>query len=92
MRFEWDDAKNDVNLQKHGINFTDVWQVFTEPMLIDLDDREDYGEERWIGTGWLGNLLIVVVWTEPEEDTIRVISARRADRYERRRYEKDIWY
>ena len=90
MRFEWDDAKNDVNVQKHGIDFTDVWQVFTEPMLVDFDVREDYGEERWIGTGWLHNVLIVVAWTEPEDDTIRIISARRADKHERRRYQEDI--
>ncbi len=92
MRFEWDDAKNDVNKRKHGLDFVDVPPVFTGPMLVDLDDREDYGEERWTGIGWLRGILIVVVWTEPAEDTIRIISARGANQHERRRYEEDIWY
>lgn len=92
MRFEWDEGKNSINVRKHGIDFTDVLEVFSGPMLVGLDDREDYGEDRWIGIGWLRDILVVVVWTEPREDTIRVISARKADGHERRRYEKDLWH
>ncbi len=51
MRFEWDEAKNRVNIQKHGIDFADVEDMFNHPMLTLVDDREDYGEERWIGLG-----------------------------------------
>jgi uncharacterized DUF497 family protein len=90
MRFEWDEGKNDINVRKHGIDFTDVPQIFSSPMLVGLDDREDYGEDRWVGMGWLRDILIVVVWTEPREGTIRVISARKANGHERRRYEKDL--
>jgi hypothetical protein len=43
-------------------------------MLIDLDDRVDYGEDRWIGLGQLRMRIVVVVYTEPDDETIRVIS------------------
>jgi uncharacterized DUF497 family protein len=89
MRFDWDHWKNDANVRNHGIDFADVPPVFSGPMLVDLDDREDYGEERWVGIGWLGDILIVVVWTE-SEDSIRIISARKANGYERRRYQENL--
>lgn len=46
MRFEWDERKNLLNIRNHKIDFRDVPQVFQGVVLIDLDDREDYGEER----------------------------------------------
>jgi hypothetical protein len=90
MRFEWDDEKSGSNVRKHGIDFTDVPQIFSGPMLVDLDDREDYGEDRWFGIGWLRDILTVVVWTEPKENSVRIISARKANEYERKRYEKSF--
>lgn len=90
MRFEWDDGKNSLNVLKHGIDFADIPQIFSGPMLVDLDEREGYGEERWVGIGWLRDILIVVVWAEHGEDAIRIISARKANGHERRRYEQDI--
>ncbi|MES1242321.1 MAG: BrnT family toxin [Acidobacteriota bacterium] len=92
MRFEWDDGKCSVNVRKHGIDFADVQQVFSSPMLVDLDDREDYGEDRWVGIGWLRDTLTVVVWTKPREDSIRIISARKANRHECRLYEENLRY
>ncbi len=88
--FEWDDNKNDLNIKNHGLDFADVWQMFEEPMLVDTDNREDYGEERFIGIGFLKNFIIVVVFTEPQEDTIRVISLRRVLKYEREKFEEAI--
>ncbi len=41
MRFEWDEGKNNINVRKHGIDFTDVPQIFSTPMFVSLDDRED---------------------------------------------------
>ena len=90
MRFEWDEAKNEINIRKHGIDFADVTDMFNHPMLTLLDDREDYGEERWIGLGWMQQLIGVVVYVERYEDTIRIISARKATKHEVRRYEQSI--
>jgi hypothetical protein len=61
-------------IRKHGFSFADAWEIFEVPMLIDLDDRVDYGEDRWIGLGQLRMRIVVVVYTEPDDETIRVIS------------------
>lgn len=85
MQFEWDEAKNLDNIRKHRIDFADVPVMFDTAMLIELDDRFDYDEDRWSGIGFLGTGVAVVVWAERQENTIRIISARRANRYERQR-------
>lgn len=90
MHFEWDEAKNEINIRKHGIDFEDVADMFNHPMLTLLDDREDYGEERWIAIGLLRQMVGVVVYVERYEDTIRIISARKATKNEVRRYEQSI--
>jgi uncharacterized DUF497 family protein len=88
VNFEWDAQKNEENIRKHRIDFTDVPELFNGPMLIDRDDRVEYGEERWIGLGMLRNIVAVVVFTERVNDTIRIISTRKATKYERQRYEQ----
>ncbi|MBD2772881.1 BrnT family toxin [Iningainema tapete] len=92
MQFEWDEAKNLKNIRKHRIDFADVPEMFNNPMLIELDDRFDYGEDRLVGIGFLGNGVAVVVWTERAENVIRIISARRANRYEQQRLEEYLSY
>lgn len=86
MRFEWDEEKNKANVRNHKIDFVDVPSVFNAPMLIEPDERGDYGENRWIGIGFLRSIVVVVVFTEPRQDTVRIISARKANKYERKRY------
>lgn len=90
MQFEWDDAKNERNIHRHKIDFADVPMVFNGPLLTDLDERFAYGEDRWISIGLLATLPVVVVWTERGSDTIRIISARKANKHERQRYEAYI--
>jgi uncharacterized protein len=85
MQFEWDDAKNQENIRKHKIDFADVSPMFESPMLIEPDDRSDYGEDRWFGVGFLHNNIAVVIWTERQNDVIRIISVRRANRHEQQR-------
>jgi uncharacterized protein len=92
MQFEWDEIKNLENIRKHQINFADVSTMFTKDMLIELDDRLDYGEDRWMGIGFLGLGVAVVVWTERQENTIRIISVRRANRHEQKRLEQYLRY
>jgi len=88
MRFEWDERKNLLNIRNHKIDFRDVSIVFQGPMLIDLDDREDYGEDRWTGIGMLRDIPVVIVFTERDQDGLRLISARKANQNERKRYEQ----
>jgi len=90
MRFEWDEAKNAINISKHGIDFADAIDVFNHPILSLIDDRKNYDEERWIAIGWLSNLVGVVVYTEKQGDVIRVISARKATNREVQKYEQAI--
>ena len=88
MKFEWAQRKNEVNIDKHSFDFTDAYRIFDLPMAVDLDRRSDYGEDRWIGTGLLDGRVGVVIYTEPDEDTVRIISLRKALSYERKNYEQ----
>jgi len=91
MKFEWDDRKNDANIRKHKIDFQDVVDMFNHPMLTCLDTRWDYGEDRWIGVGLLKNIVAVTVYLEWEdEETLRIISARKATHHESKEYHKRI--
>ena len=91
MRFEWDEQKNQTNIEKHGLDFADAHKVFDNPMLIQLDDRYEYDEERWVGIGLLDHLAVVVVYVERDEgEIIRIISMRKALKYEQRRFEESI--
>lgn len=90
IRFIWDEQKNRQNSRKHGLDFADAWEVFGGPLLVALDRREDYGEDRWIGVGLLRGRVVVVVYTEPGDDTIRIISLRKALSHERSRYEEAL--
>jgi hypothetical protein len=91
-KFEWDEAKNLENIRNHKIDFADIPEMFEGSMLIELDNRINYGEERWSGIGFLRNGVAVVVWTERQNNVIRIISARRANRYERKRFEQYLTY
>jgi len=83
MNFEWDHAKNDENIRKHYLDFSEAYQIFDGPMLFGTDDRFDYGEVRVLGIGVLRNLVVVIVFTEINDDTIRIISLRKALNKER---------
>ena len=88
LAFEWDEPKNRSNRLKHGVSFEDVTLLFAadSQLIVDVDDRYDYGEDRWIGIGALGDLVVVVVFTEPDIDIVRIISARKANQYEQEYY------
>ena len=90
MNFEWDERKNTINLAKHGFDFADAPGIFELPMVVDLDLRENYDEDRWIGLGLLNGRVVVIVYTEPNEQIIRIISLRKALSHERKRYEQYI--
>ena len=64
MRFEWDEAKRRENLRKHGIDFVDLPPLFDGVTVTVLDDRFDYGEDRFLTVGVLQGIVIVVAHTE----------------------------
>jgi uncharacterized protein len=90
MIFEWDEAKNRSNIRKHGLDFADAEELFRGVLVVDPDEREDYGEKRWIGLGVIGGRTAHVVFAERDQDTIRIISFRKATRRESEQYEKAI--
>jgi uncharacterized DUF497 family protein len=84
--FEWDDAKALRNFAKHGVSFEVAKAVFNDPFAIEqLDDREDYGEERFTVIGSVDHRVLFVAFTM-RADTIRIISARAAEPFEKREY------
>jgi len=87
MKLDWDEAKNRANIRKHGFDFRDAEQAFRGALLAEPDTREDYGERRWAGLGKIGDRIVKVIFAELDEETIRVISLRKATSRERKEYE-----
>ena len=86
MTFEWDEKKNRVNLRKHGISFGRAIGIWKDPKRIVLyDEGHSEEEERWNAIGFAWSVLFVV-YVEKEDDRIRLISARKANDEETRRY------
>ncbi len=88
--FEWDLEKARINLLKHGVAFEDAVLVWSDPLHLIRFDRSEGGEDRWHALGLAaGIVLLVVVHTYPgsNDEVIRLVSARRATRRERRVYE-----
>lgn len=90
MKFEWDEAKRLVNLEKHGIDFIDAPELFTGGMVIALDRRIDYGEARFIGFGVLKQRVMAVVFSRRKPNLIPIISLRKANRREQKQYEQSV--
>ena len=89
MKFEWDEQKNRINTQKHGISFEDAKAIFKDTRITAVDTRQLYGEIRNISLGTIHGRICVVVYTE-RKGVIRIISARKANQRERRRYHEFI--
>ncbi len=97
VRFEWDPAKAASNLRKHRLSFDTAIRAFADPFALTEQDRIEGGERRWQTLGVVeGHVLLLVCHTIRDEDEsgqpveiIRIISARAADRKERRRYEQE---
>ncbi|HWO17669.1 MAG TPA: BrnT family toxin [Kofleriaceae bacterium] len=88
MEVEWDEAKNRTNQQKHGVSFEEAHELFTSGAdyleIFDADHSET--EDRFISIGPIKRGLVLVVWTERDEATIRLISARWATNREQALY------
>jgi len=86
MDFEWDENKRRGNLNKHGVDLLEAALIFEGDYTSRVDDRRDYGEERLISIGMANGKCFVVVHTQRDE-RIRLISAWRGGRDERKIYE-----
>ena len=87
--FEWDEHKRQANLRKHGIDFADAVEVFYDDLACTMEDPDAHGEQRFVLIGIDAcQHVLVVVYTQPDEQTLRIISARAATAAERRHYEQ----
>jgi uncharacterized protein len=90
VKFEWDEAKNRANIRKHGFDLSDAEEMFRGLVLFYPDTREDYGEARWVGLGFLGARVAHVVFMQPKPGVIRLISLRKATSHERTEFQEAI--
>ena len=88
MKVEWDEAKNAENQRKHGVSFEEAGQLFTAGVdyLEVFDDAHSETEDRFFAIGPITRGLVLVVWTERDDDTVRIISARWATKREQTLY------
>jgi uncharacterized protein len=93
VRFEWDEAKAKTNQRKHGVRFEDAMLVFADPFALVEQDRIERRELRWQTLGLVGGIVLLLVAhtvrSEQEDEVIRIISARKAVRKERKRYDEN---
>lgn len=93
VRFEWDQAKAQSNQRKHAVSFEDAMLVFADPFALVDQDRVEAGELRWQTLGLAaGVVLLLVAHTvrdQHQDEIIRIISARKATRKERIRYDQN---
>jgi uncharacterized DUF497 family protein len=89
--FEWDEEKAALNLAKHGVSFLRAAEIFVNEMLEKIDDREDYGELRFIALGRVETEVYRVVYTWRGEGVVRLISAQKANKNERETYYREIY-
>jgi len=93
MKFEWDENKNRHNQERHFLHFDDAKEIFNNPTISIIDARRDYGEVRYIDIGVVEfegfSAIITIVYTK-RRDVIRIISARKANKKERKMYNEYI--
>ena len=93
MNFSWDENKAASNLEKHGISFDEAMLVFADPFLLMNQDRIENSEMRWQSIGEIEGIAVILVahtWFDDDgEEYIRIISARPADKREKKRYEQN---
>ncbi len=92
MKFTWDENKNQLNIRKHSIDFSDAAYVFADPFALSIpDDEHSEAEERWLLLGKsLNQQTLLVVHTFRYDDVIRIISARKATATEAATYMKRL--
>lgn len=87
MHYEWDENKRVSNLEKHGIDFRDAARVFDSDVICFEDNRQNYGEKRYIALGIIEGRLVVTAYTWRNRN-VRILSMRKANARERRLYEQ----
>ena len=90
LQFEWDTGKAANNLAKHGVSFLTAAGIFANAIIERVDDREEYGELRFMALGRVETNVYPVVYTWRGDSVIRIISAQKASRNEREVYYRQV--
>ncbi len=85
----WDERKRRENVRKHGCDFVGCEVIFDGPAWVYEDDRRSYGEQRLCAVGWLAGRVMHMTYTERDDD-FHVISLRKADKHEARRFFEEV--
>nr|WP_315248961.1 BrnT family toxin [uncultured Duganella sp.] len=88
MYFEWDEGKSQSNILKHGVSFEDARDVFDGAPVVYFDADSWLNEDRYVAIGFSAARLMAVIFVNPGVDTVRIISARKASKFEEKRYER----
>jgi len=89
MRFEWDDEKAVSNLEKHGVSFGEATEVFYDPKALEgYDDDHSDDETGFYIIGFSSRRILYVIYAERQDDTVRIVTARKAAKGEQERYEQ----
>jgi len=91
LRFCWDHDKAVLNLEKHGVSFAAATYVFDDPVRLEQEDVFAQGEYRNIVIGQVDGVLLTVVYSSPEDELYRIISARPCTAHERKAYEQNFF-
>jgi uncharacterized protein len=91
LEFEWDESKARSNLEKHKVSFLTAVAIFLNERLERVDDREDYGEVRWIALGRAGSEVYRVVYTWRGMHLVRIVNAQKASKDEREIYCRETY-
>lgn len=92
MRFIWDESKNSRNRKRHGVSFEQASSLFArgDEYLDIFDDAHSDDEDRFIAIGPISRGIVLVVYTEEEDDVVRIISARFATKHEAEMYRSHV--
>jgi len=89
MNIRFDQAKRDKTLEERGLDFARAEEIFAGQHLTRIDDRQEYGEDRYITAGMLDGRIVIIVWT-PRGETCRIISMRKANEREIKRLQAHL--
>jgi uncharacterized DUF497 family protein len=86
VKIEYDPAKRERVLRERGLDLAKAAEVLSGECFTEADDRFDYGEQRWVSYGLLRGEVVACVWVGQEEDRVRIVTMRKANRNEQERY------
>jgi len=91
VQFTWREAQHPANVKSHKVSFLRAALIFENEIVEMIDDREDYGELRYVALGRVQTAVYRVVYTRPDDRTVHIISAWKANRHDQKTYYRKIY-